>query len=168
MLGQGLGPVSICKIKALDGTPVEFVDDEVIGSGAMKEVYFSPCKSYVVAFFRAPLDIAGMERLEMITDRYRKSIFDNEQGDYWRHLFCWPEKIVEHNGLTGIVVPTYQSHFFFEHGSVNDDFLNIKGKEKQGKTDKVDSRRLARGLRSNDLRGIHVFDRDHEELRSLR
>lgn len=133
MLGQGLGIVSICKIMALDGTPVEFVDDEVIGSGAMKEVYFSPCKTYVVAFFREPLDIAGMERLEMITNRYRKSIFDNEHGDYWKHLFCWPEKIVEHKGLTGIVVPTYRSHFFFEHGSVNDDFLNIKGKEKQGK-----------------------------------
>ncbi|MDX2505894.1 MAG: kinase [Gammaproteobacteria bacterium] len=123
----------LCKIKALDGSDVEFMDDEVIGSGAMKEVYFSPCKSYVVAFYREPLDYASRERLEMITGRYRQSIFNNEQGEYWKRLFCWPEKIVEYNGLTGIVVPTYQAHFFFDYGSVNDDFLNIKGKEKQGK-----------------------------------
>jgi len=121
------------KIKALDGSEVEFIDDEVIGSGAMKEVYFSPCKTYVVAFYREPLDQPSRQRLEMITGRYRESIFNNEQGEYWKHLFCWPEKIVEHNGLTGIVVPTYQPHFFFDYGSVNDDFLKIKGKEKQGK-----------------------------------
>ena len=124
--------MAICKIKALDGSDVEYVD-EVIGSGTMKDVYFSPCKSYVVAFYRAPLDSAAKERLEMITGRYRESIFNNEQGQYWSKLFCWPEKIVEHRGLVGIVVPAYQSHFFFDFGSVNDDFLNIKGKEKQGK-----------------------------------
>lgn len=33
----------------MDGSPVEFMD-EVIGSGAMKDVYFSPDKSYVVGF----------------------------------------------------------------------------------------------------------------------
>ena len=43
------------KLTALDGTPVEFVD-EVIGSGAMKDVYFSPDKSYVVGFFRDKQD----------------------------------------------------------------------------------------------------------------
>ena len=120
------------KIKAVDGSDVEFID-EVIGSGAMKEVFFSPDKKYVVAFFREPLDSTSRERLEMITGRYRDGIFNNEQGEYWKNLFCWPEKIVEYNGLTGIVVPTYQSHFFFDHGSVNNDFLLIKGKEKQGK-----------------------------------
>lgn len=41
---------NIIKLTATDGTPVEFVD-EVIGSGAMKEVYFSPDKSYVVGFY---------------------------------------------------------------------------------------------------------------------
>ena len=41
------------KLTANDGSTVEFVD-EMIGSGAMKDVYFSPDKSYVVAFYRAP------------------------------------------------------------------------------------------------------------------
>jgi len=124
--------MAVVKINALDGSKVEFVD-EIIGSGAMKDVYFSPCKSYVVAFYRDELDGASIERLEMITGRYRESIFQQETGDYWKSFFCWPEKIVEHDGRIGVVVPSYQAHFFFDYGSVNNDFLNIKGKEKQGK-----------------------------------
>jgi transposase len=40
-------------------------------------------------------------------------------------------------------------------------------KDKLHKRDPVDSRKLARGLETNTLTGIYVFDRDHEELRSL-
>ena len=35
-------------------------------------------------------------------------------------------------------------------------------KEKTTKTDKVDSRKIVRGLRNRELRGIHVFDEVHE------
>jgi len=40
-------------------------------------------------------------------------------------------------------------------------------KDKLHKRDPVDSRKLARGLERNSLHGIHVFDRDKEELRTL-
>lgn len=40
-------------------------------------------------------------------------------------------------------------------------------KDKLQKRDPVDSRKIARGLEKNSLHGIHVFERDHEELRSL-
>jgi transposase len=40
-------------------------------------------------------------------------------------------------------------------------------KDKLQKRDPVDSRKIARGLEKDSLRGIHVFDRDLEELRSL-
>jgi len=40
-------------------------------------------------------------------------------------------------------------------------------KEKYVKTDHIDSRKIARELRSGSLRGIHVFDPIHEELRTL-
>ncbi|EIB4739775.1 hypothetical protein K8W93_002495, partial [Salmonella enterica] len=40
-----------CKTK--NGETVQYVD-EVIGSGSMKDVYFSPDKSYVVAFYQKP------------------------------------------------------------------------------------------------------------------
>ena len=42
---------NIKKCKSFDGVEYEFVD-HIIGSGAMKDVYFSPDKSYVVAFFK--------------------------------------------------------------------------------------------------------------------
>ena len=115
--------MTLCKIKSVDGENIEFIDD-IIGSGAMKDVYFSLDKKYVVAFFRDTLDSTGRERLEMIIGLYREKIFNNEQGEYWKSLFCWPEKIVEYKGKVGIVMPTYQAHFFFDHGSVNNDFLN--------------------------------------------
>ncbi|MBK1716416.1 helix-hairpin-helix domain-containing protein [Thiocystis violacea] len=118
--------------QTFEGRTVAFVD-EVIGSGAMKEVYFSPDRSYIVAFYKTRPDPRARERLEMITGRYRESIFDQVGGDYWRNLFCWPTAMLEHQGRLGLVAPTYPGHFFFEHGSRNDDRLGIKGKEKEGK-----------------------------------
>lgn len=112
-------------VRASDGASVEFVD-EVIGSGAMKDVYFGPDKSYVVGFFRQPLDAGGKDRLANITGLYRDRIFGQVGGDYWQNLFCWPTSMVEWNGKTGIVCPAYQSHFFFGEG-------RFKGKEKEGK-----------------------------------
>lgn len=120
------------KITATDGSQVEFVD-EIIGAGGMKDVYFSPDKSYVVAFFRNKQDFNAKDRLQNITGKYRENIFNQAGGEYWKDLFCWPNKIVEYNGKLGITCPTYQKHFFFKKGSINNDFLGIKGKEKEGK-----------------------------------
>ena len=114
------------------GHPVEYVD-EVIGSGAMKDVYFSPDRSYVVAFYKTPQDAAAKERLQMLTGPYRSNIFGQAGGNYWKNVFCWPTDVVETDGRTGIVIPTYPAHFFFRYGSKDDDFLGIKGKEKEGK-----------------------------------
>jgi len=123
---------NIVNLKASDGTDVSFVD-EVVGQGGMKDCYFSPDRSYVVLFYRDKQDQAARERIETIVDVYRSRILDGEGGDYWRQMFCWPTKIVEHKGLLGIVAPSYDKHFFFEFGSKNNDFLKIKGKEKEGK-----------------------------------
>jgi serine/threonine protein kinase len=48
-------------------------------------------------------------------------------------LYAWPEKVVQYNNKIGITVPFYPSDFFFKTGSINSDFLGIKGKEKNGK-----------------------------------
>jgi serine/threonine protein kinase len=122
----------VIKITANDGSQVEFID-KIIGAGGMKDVYFSPDKSYVVAFFRDKQDANAKDRLMNITGIYRDKIFKAEGGNYWQNLYCWPTKIVEYNGKLGVVCPTYQKHFFFTKGSVNNDFLGIKGKEKEGK-----------------------------------
>jgi len=123
---------SIINLLAKDRSPISFVD-EVIGSGGMKDVYFSPDRSYVVAFFRDAQDANARDRLDKIVNVYHQRIYDQPGGDYWKELFCWPTKVVEHGGKLGIVAPTYKPHFFFTHGSKNNDFLGIQGKEKQGK-----------------------------------
>ncbi|MDR1456133.1 MAG: kinase [Tannerella sp.] len=120
------------KLTAIDGSPVAFVD-EIIGAGGMKDVYFSPDKSYVVAFFRDRQDFNAKDRLENITHTYKERIFNRQGGEYWKELYCWPTKIVEYKGKLGLVCPTYPKHFFFSTGSINNDFLGIKGKEKEGK-----------------------------------
>ena len=56
-------------LTASDGSKVEFVD-EVIGSGAMKDVYFSPDKSYVVGFLREPQDANSKDILQNIVGPY--------------------------------------------------------------------------------------------------
>lgn len=124
--------MSTIKLKASDGSTVEYVD-KIIGAGGMKDVYFSPDKSYVVGFFRTKQSPAAKDRLDNIVGKYRQSIFSQVGGDYWKDLYCWPEKIVEHNGLLGVVAPTYPKHFFFQYGSTNNDSLSIKGKDKEGK-----------------------------------
>jgi serine/threonine protein kinase len=123
---------NIVKLQTLDGQPIEVVD-EIIGSGGMKDVYFSPDKSYVVGFFREKQDAQVKDRLQMIAGRYRQSMFENVGGEYWKNLFCWPTGVVEYDGHLGVVAPAYRPHFFFEYGSKNNDFLGIKGREKEGK-----------------------------------
>lgn len=124
--------MAIVRLQTVDGQNIEYVDD-IIGQGGMKDVYFSPDKSYVVAFFREQLDYQGKERLKSIVGSYRDGIFNQNGGDYWRDLFCWPTSIIDSGGRVGVVAPTYSPQFFFTHGSVNNDMLGIKGKEKEGK-----------------------------------
>lgn len=120
------------RLTTLDGKQVEFVD-VVKGAGGMKDCYFSPDHSYAVLFFREKQDAQAKERLLEITTRYKTNIFERDGGQYWKNLYCWPESVVEWNGRLGLVTPFYQRHFFFDHGSKNNDMLGIKGKEKEGK-----------------------------------
>lgn len=119
-------------VRTLDGHGVTFVDT-LIGQGGMKDVYMSADRCEVVAFYRDALDPAGHERLKAIVGPYRDGIFNRAGGAYWNDLFCWPTGIVEDKGRVGIVVPAYQNHFYFQHGSVNGDVLQIRGLEKEGK-----------------------------------
>ena len=85
----------IIQLRALDGSIVEFEDSKIIGKGEMKDVYFSPDKSYVIAFYRSgKLDKEKLiDRLDTIVGLYRNSIFNNKGGDYWAPLYCWPTKV---------------------------------------------------------------------------
>lgn len=123
----------VIKIVGESGAQYDYFD-EVIGAGGMKDVYFTTDKKYAIGFYRAPADGVAKERLKTLVGRYRERIFEQEGGEYWEKLYCWPTDMVTRNdGLLGVVVPVYQSHFFFEYGSFNSDTLKIKNREKEGK-----------------------------------
>ena len=126
--------MSVVRLKATDGSDIQFEDGKMAGAGGMKDVYFAPDKSYVVGWFRKPQDYNSIERLKNIVGPFREKIFNQPGGEYWKNLYCWPTKIVQDKGRTGVVAPTYEKEFFFEFGSKNNDtLLGIRGKEKEGK-----------------------------------
>ena len=69
---------------AKDGAKIEFVIKPDPPEGAMKYVFFSPQKDYVVAFFKKRQDARSMSRLESITGKYRSDIYDQIGGDFWK------------------------------------------------------------------------------------
>ena len=66
-------------LKANDGSTVEFYD-EIKAQGGVKDVYFSLDKSYVVAFYRKPINANDRERINNIVGIYRERIFDTPEG----------------------------------------------------------------------------------------
>ena len=117
----------IRKAAAKDGREYEFVmTDPPLLQGAMK-VYFSPCRDYVIGFFKAPLSPRERISLESVSEKFRQAISGQIGGNSLKELFCGPENIVEWNGETGIVVPMYAGHFFFRNDP------KLKGKAKEGK-----------------------------------
>lgn len=77
----------IITVTASDGTTVRFFD-EVKAQGGVKDVMFSPDKSYVVAFYREKATAATRERLLEITGRYRENIFNKEGGAIYKSCFA--------------------------------------------------------------------------------
>lgn len=115
------------------GKTYQFVDNGEPMRGGMKDVYFSPDKSYVVAFYRDVQDFNSKERLKKIVTQYFDSFFirDPLSGNYYKELYSWPTDVIELDKKIGIIVPCYNRNFFFKQGYANNDLL--KGKEKDGK-----------------------------------
>lgn len=109
-----------------------FVNNGEPMRGGMKDVYFSPDKSYVVAIYRDKQDHNSIERLRNIATKYYDSFFKREGGEYYKKLYSWPTDVIQDNlGRTGIIVPCYSKDFFFKKGYDSNDLLI--GKEKNGK-----------------------------------
>jgi hypothetical protein len=119
-----------------DGRTVEFHPD-MIGDGAMKEVFFTRDRGSVICFYKDPkaaIDPVRLKRLEKILGPNNPTVPKPQGGAarsdaeaaYYRGLYCWPTGIVTRPRF-GILAPTYPGHFFFQSGP---EF--IKGKEKNG------------------------------------
>lgn len=115
------------------GKTYQYLDNGAPKQGGMKDVYFSPDKKYVVAFYRDPQDFNSKERLKRIATQYFDSFFIKEpvSGAFYKELFSWPTDVVVEGDRTGIIVPFYNKNFFFKKGYTNNDIL--KGGEKEGK-----------------------------------
>jgi serine/threonine protein kinase len=115
----------------ITGKSYQYVDNGEPMRGGMKDVFFSPDKTYVVAFYRDAQDDNARERLRRIVTDYYNSFFNREGGAYYRELYCWPVDLVEQDRRTGLIVPVYHDNFFFKKGYATSDL--IRGKEKEGK-----------------------------------
>ena len=110
----------------------QYDDGDTPMRGGMKDVYFSPDKSYVVAIFRDKLDHNQTERLKKITGTYLPKIQNGPASEYYlRDIYRWPTDVVQDGTRTAIIVPVYDGRFFFRQGYKGQDL--IKGKEKNGK-----------------------------------
>lgn len=110
----------------------EYIDDGNPKQGGVKDVYFATNRKYVVAFFRTPLDFNQRDRIKRIVTLYLDNIKKGSAADYFLDdIFRWPYDAVEKDGKTGVVVPIYNSKFFFSKGYGTND--TIKGVEKVGK-----------------------------------
>ena len=132
---QGNHPNKASQIKLVPsviyaGKTYQYVDNGEPMRGGMKDVYFAPDKSYVVAFYRDKQDYNSKERLKKLVSQYYDSFFNREGGEYYKTLYCWPTDMVEAEGKTGLIVPAYKKDFFFKKGYALSE--GIKGKEKQG------------------------------------
>jgi serine/threonine protein kinase len=116
---------------------VDFLPD-MIGDGAMKQVYFTADRKSVLCFYKDPKAGSEPERLYRLAailgpnnptiPRSAGGAAKNEaDAKYFSNLFCWPTAIVTKPRF-GIMTPVYPSTFFFTGGP---DF--IRGKEKNGK-----------------------------------
>jgi hypothetical protein len=96
------------------GKTYPYVDNGEPMRGGMKDVYFGPDKSYVVAFYRDKQDFNSRERLKKLVTQYYDSFFNRDGGEYYKDIYSWPTDMVEAEGRVGLVVPTYNKNFFFK------------------------------------------------------
>ncbi|WP_144281154.1 helix-hairpin-helix domain-containing protein [Chryseobacterium echinoideorum] len=118
----------------------EYVDDGNPKAGGVKDVYFAPDRKYVIGFYRqnknkpqTPLEYQQQkERITKIAKDYLINIQNGTVPNFWLdEIFRWPTDVVEKDGKLGVVVPIYQSKFFFAKGYTSND--SVKGGEKVGK-----------------------------------
>lgn len=119
------------------GQTIEFLS-EMIGDGAMKEVYLTKDRQSVVCFYkdlRAGKDPLRKQRLEAILGKYNPTVVKANGGSapndveaaHFRSLFCWPMAIIEQPRY-GFVAPKYPANYFFQSGPPD----LIRGREKNG------------------------------------
>lgn len=85
-------------LTATDGSIVEFFD-EIKAQGGVKDVYFSTDKTYVVAFYRKPINANDKARINDIVNTHRNRIFTADAiGQYWNAFLHGLQKLLNGKG----------------------------------------------------------------------
>ena len=85
-------------LTATDGSIVEFYD-EIKAQGGVKDVYFSTDKTYVVAFYRKPINANDKARINDIVNTHRNRIFTADAiGQYWNAFLHGLQKLLNGKG----------------------------------------------------------------------
>lgn len=80
-------------LTATDGSTVEFYD-EIKAQGGVKDVYFSTDRTYVVAFYRKPINANDKARINDIVNIHRNRIFTTDAiGQYWNAFLLGLQKL---------------------------------------------------------------------------
>ena len=99
--------------------------------GSLKDVYFSPDKTFVVAIYRTIQEYSTTVKLKKIVTQYHDNILHKDGGAYYKDLYCWPIDVIEDGKRIGLIIPCFKDNFLFKKGYANNNLLI--GKEKQGK-----------------------------------
>jgi serine/threonine protein kinase len=96
-----------------DGRTIEYLP-EIIGEGAMKQVYFTKDKQSVICLYKDQSlgqEPNRLQRLEAILGKYNPTT----SNPYFNNLFCWVTGIVIQPSL-GVMTPAYPANFLFKEG----------------------------------------------------
>lgn len=105
--------MSIKTATLADGGTINYHSD-MIGEGAMKQVYFTEDQSSVICFYKDEnANSNRISRLEAILGKYNPTL--NSGGDYFQKVFCWTTGIII-KPVLGIVTPAYPSNYWFKTG----------------------------------------------------
>lgn len=108
--------------------PVVFTDNPP--SGADREVFFAPDRSYAIGVFKETPDEQHIRKLDALVFHYRDQVLrgkDATESAQLEKLFCWPFDVVTKDGFVGVVFPTFPSCFFFNENHA----VISKGQEKR-------------------------------------
>src|ERR1700756_4237589 len=119
--------MALLKERLTDGSQVEF-DEQQIGAGAEKAVFFTQDRQNVVCFFFKGLSDRSERRRRLVKIISDFNPTRGANGVFWKPYFCWPTGIIDgdsslpksflsRNNIVdpplGVIAPAYAKNFFF-------------------------------------------------------
>jgi transposase len=135
----------------------------------VKQLDFSGQRFYVGIDVHKKRWVVTIRSLQMELKTFSMNPSPEELSDYLhRHYPGGRYYSVYEAGFSGFWIHRRLHEYSIDNMVIHAADVPTKHKEKTGKTDKVDSRKLARELENRSLKGIYIPDEFYQQLRSLR